>query len=56
VAVLDTSREWVVDRSKLVSKGRNTPFHGRRVKGAPVLTIVGGRVVYNALNVSRGDK
>jgi dihydroorotase len=56
VAVLDTSREWVVDRSKLVSKGKNTPFHGRRVKGAPVLTIVGGRVVYNALNVSRGDK
>ncbi|MGC8833080.1 MAG: dihydroorotase [Armatimonadota bacterium] len=54
VAVLDTSREWVVDRSKLVSRGKNTPFHGRRVKGAPVLTIVGGRVVYNALD--RGDK
>lgn len=51
VTVFDTQREWVVDRERLLSRGKNTPFHGRRLKGLPVLTVVEGRIVHNALRV-----
>jgi dihydroorotase len=37
---------WTVDPNLFVSKGRNTPFAGRRLTGAAVLTIVGGRIIY----------
>lgn len=44
VTVFDPAREWTVDRTKFLSKSRNTPFHGMTLRGAPVLTIVDGRV------------
>jgi len=49
VTVIDTQREWVVDREKLLSRSKNTPFHGRMLKGLPVLTVVEGRVVHSVL-------
>lgn len=38
--------EWIVDKNTFVSKGKNTPFHGWRVKGKNLLTIVDGQIVY----------
>jgi dihydroorotase len=35
-----------IDKSKLVSKSKNTPYHGWSFKGGVAATIVGGRVVY----------
>ena len=46
LTLLDLDLETVVDRAQFESKGRNTPFHGWRLRGGPVMTIVGGRVVY----------
>jgi dihydroorotase len=46
VTVFDPAREWVVDPGKFLSKGRNTPYAGDRVRGRAVYTIVGGRVVF----------
>jgi dihydroorotase len=46
VTVLDLERSWTVDPKKFVSRSRNTPFGGWELKGKPVLTIVGGRVVW----------
>ena len=37
---LNTAKE--VDRMTFVSKGKNTPFHGKTLKGWPVKTLVGG--------------
>ena len=34
-----------VDADKFVSRGHNTPFHGRTYYGAVCATIVGGRVI-----------
>jgi len=48
LTLIDLNREWVVDVRKFRSKSRNSPFQGWTVKGAAVLTIVGGRVVYRA--------
>src|SRR5262245_45100829 len=46
VTVLDLRRKRSVDPSAFLSKGRNTPFGGWALKGWPVMTIVGGRVVW----------
>jgi dihydroorotase len=35
-----------VDVSGFKSKARNSPFHGWTLRGWPVATIVGGRVVH----------
>ncbi|MBC7287179.1 MAG: dihydroorotase [Armatimonadetes bacterium] len=45
VTVIDPAAEWVVNPSEFYSKSRNTPFAGRRLRGRPVMVIVGGRVV-----------
>jgi len=46
ITILDPECEWVFDVSRSKSKSRNTPFNGRRMTGAAVATIVGGRLVY----------
>jgi dihydroorotase len=46
VTVLDLDRTRKVDPARFQSKGRNTPFAGWTLKGAPVMTIVGGQVVW----------
>jgi dihydroorotase len=46
VTILDPEHEWTFDASKSKSKSRNTPFDGRKFKGAAVATIVAGRVVF----------
>jgi dihydroorotase len=46
VTVLDLERTRKVDPARFQSKGRNTPFAGWTLKGGPVLTIVGGKVVW----------
>ena len=46
VTVIDPDRRQVVDPSRFRSKGRNCPFRGWELRGAPVLTVVGGRVVH----------
>lgn len=38
--------EWIVDRNALISKGHNTPFHGRKVYGKVLRTFVNGKMVY----------
>ncbi len=48
LTLLDLRKRWTVDPSKFKSKARNTPFAGRRLKGAPVATIVGGKMVWRA--------
>jgi dihydroorotase len=46
VTVFDPTREWKVDAKAFRSKGRNTPYQGRTLRGKAVCTVVGGRVVY----------
>lgn len=48
VTVIDLDREVTIDPSKFKSKARNCPFSGWECHGAPVMTIVRGRVVWSA--------
>jgi dihydroorotase len=43
VCVIDPARAWTVDRDTTRSKSKNTPFHGRAVRGAAILTLLDGR-------------
>ncbi|MEA4847756.1 MAG: dihydroorotase [Clostridiaceae bacterium] len=46
LVIVDTARKITVDRESLVSKGKNTPFHGRTYTGGVVYTIVDGNIAY----------
>jgi dihydroorotase len=47
ITIVDLERRWTVDPKSFRSRGRNTPFSGREVKGAVVKTILNGDVVYS---------
>jgi dihydroorotase len=46
VIVVDIDVPWVLDRTDLKSKCKNTPFDEARMQGRVVRTIVAGRTVY----------
>ena len=48
VTVLDLERRTTIEPQAFLSKSRNTPFGGWRLHGAPVLTLVAGRIVHDA--------
>ncbi|MEM1565544.1 MAG: dihydroorotase family protein [Candidatus Bathyarchaeia archaeon] len=45
LVVVDLKREYRLDASKFHSKAKFSPFNGKRVKGKPLKTFVGGRLV-----------
>jgi dihydroorotase len=48
LAVIDVSAARTVDRSRLLSRSRNCPFHGMSLRGWPIATVVGERCVSSA--------
>ncbi len=49
LTLIDPAAEWVVDPGRFLSKGRNTPFAGTRLRGRVRLTVCGGRVTHEAI-------
>ena len=47
VTIIDPDLPWTVDAGSFRSKSQNTPFDGCQMKGKAVVTIVGGRIVYD---------
>jgi dihydroorotase len=48
VTVFDPAAEWVVNPAAFFSKGRNSPYTGRTLRGRALATIVGGIAVHQA--------
>jgi dihydroorotase len=46
VTVIDPELKWTVAAEKLLSRSKNTPFDGWKLKGVATHTIVGGKIVY----------
>lgn len=46
IVIVDPEAEYYIDKNKFYSKGRNTPFHKRKVNGRVVYTIVSGEIKY----------
>lgn len=50
VAIVDIDEEYVIDSDKFLSKGKNTPFNGKKVKGKVLYTLCNGKVVFKEEN------
>jgi dihydroorotase len=50
VTVFDPNAEWIFDREDSVSKSKNNPFFGGKLKGKATATIVAGKMVWSEQN------
>jgi len=46
VTLIDPRRRWTVDINAFASRSRNCPYHGWKLKGRPVATIVAGKIKF----------
>src|ERR1700756_2338599 len=46
VTIFSTTHQWTYKVDESPSKSRNSPFDGRTFQGAPMATVVAGKVVY----------
>lgn len=46
IVIADPKEQYRIDVNEFLSKGKNTPFHGKEVVGRVITTIVAGKVVY----------
>ena len=46
LVIADIDQEYVIDSDKFLSKGKNTPFNGKKVRGKVLYTLCNGKVVY----------
>jgi dihydroorotase len=53
VTIFDVNRQWTYDVQQSFSKSRNSPFNGRRFRGGPLATIVGGEIVWTSFQETR---
>lgn len=49
ITVLDIENEKLFSAERLLSKGKNSPFIGEKFFGMPILTLIGGRIVYSEI-------
>ncbi len=47
IVIVDIDTEYVIDSNEFMSKGKNTPFNGKKVFGRIDKTIVDGKIVYS---------
>ncbi|MBA3579190.1 MAG: dihydroorotase [Gemmatimonadaceae bacterium] len=53
VTVFDPHAKWTIDPATFLSKGRNTPYAGERVRGRAIFTIVDGELVHTMTHTTR---
>lgn len=46
IVIVDTESEYIVDSNKFKSKGKNTPYNGKRLVGEVECTILDGKIIY----------
>lgn len=47
ITIIDQNLKWTVEKDKLKSKSKNSPYIGHHMVGRAVKTIVGGKIVYS---------
>jgi dihydroorotase len=48
LTIFDPEVEYVYERESIVSKSKNTPFIGKKLRGLVKYTVVGGEIKYEA--------
>lgn len=46
IVIFNPNETYKIDKNEFLSKGKNTPFHGREVAGRVWMTIMDGNIVY----------
>lgn len=46
IAVIDTETEYTISADDFLSKGKNTPFDGMKVKGRVMMTLADGKIIF----------
>ncbi len=46
IVVIDLEKEFEINKNDFVSKGKNTPYHGKKCYGQINLTILRGEIIY----------
>jgi dihydroorotase len=46
MTLIDTNAEWTVEPAKLLSRSKNTPYAGKKLKGRVFKTLVAGETIY----------
>jgi dihydroorotase len=54
--IVDMRKEWTIDPQRFFSKAKFSPFEGRRVRGAPIYTVVRGKLVMDHGHVDTSSK
>jgi dihydroorotase len=54
LVLLDPESTWTLDARGFASKGRNCPFHGRKVTGRIRCTLKNGKIAYDAQEAGSG--
>lgn len=47
ITIFDPNEEYIYTKEIIVSKSKNSPFIGKKLKGKVKYTIVSGRIVYS---------
>jgi dihydroorotase len=56
LTAIDIGAPWVVDPARLRSKSKNTPFDEAKLMGRAVMTMVGGRIAFQAKQRDRAER
>ncbi|AOY74868.1 dihydroorotase [Clostridium formicaceticum] len=57
ITIIDPEETYPIDKNQFVSKAKNTPFHGKKVKGKVKYTIVEGNIIVeNGSLIEGGQK
>ena len=54
LTIVDTTAKWIVDRNRLASKSKNTPFEGMELPAQVVHTFLNGKQVLNGGAIVNG--
>lgn len=46
LTIFDPNKEYVYEKEQIISKSKNTPWIGKKLKGQVMYTVVNGKVVY----------
>ena len=46
ICVYDLGKEYAIDPNEFETKGRSTPFSGRKVYGENIMTVIGGKIAW----------
>ena len=55
ISIINTAKNWRVDRDLVASRSRNTPFHGMELPAVVELTMLRGKISYNSQMGHHGE-